>query len=298
MYNPPPPSQGLAKGNNYYRQPSSTPGVGAPGQPTVPNFGAPMNMSRGGAPSAPPPGQFPPPPPGGQFPPPPGAGQYPPPQQAGQYGAPPSQPGQYGAPGQYAPPQGPGITLQKDQSISLNKEDPYLRRIFVGLGWDVSQTPGFPFDLDAVVFMLSPNGTVRTSHDFIFYNNKVSRDGSIAHQGDNLTGYGEGDDETVTVNLQGVSPDVTRLVFAVTIHDAENRRQNFSQVPRAFIRIANQETSRNICRYDLSNEGGMNTALIAGEVYREGNEWKFIAIGRSFPGGLRYLCQMFGVNLG
>ncbi|EFA74728.1 cAMP-binding protein [Heterostelium album PN500] len=304
MYNPPPPTSGVGKANNYYRQPTSTPGIGAPGNPTVPNFAVPQPSMSKYPPAPSPQGQYPPPPPpggAGQYPPPPppsapGAGQYPPPPSApGQYGAP--APGQYGAPSG-PPASGPGISLQKDQTISLSKEDPHLRRVFVGLGWDVNQIPGYPFDLDAVVFMLSPNGMVRSSQDFIFYNNKTSRDSSVTHQGDNLTGYGEGDDETVSVNLQAVSPDVTRLVFAVSIHEADQRRQNFSMVQRAFIRVANHETGRNICRYDLSNEGGYNTAMIVGEVYREGPEWKFIAIGKSFPGGLRYLCQMFGVNLG
>ncbi|EGG17686.1 cAMP-binding protein [Cavenderia fasciculata] len=299
MYNPPPPQPPAGK-NSYYRQPNSTPNVGAPGAPTVPNFAVPPPSTAKYPPGPPPAGQYPPPPPPSA----PGAGQYPPPPppggqftQPGQYPTP--APGQYGAPGgQFggAPPA--GISLVKDQTISLSKEDPYLRRVFVGLGWDVNQIQGYPFDLDAVVFMLSPSGMVRASQDFIFYNNKVSRDGSVSHQGDNLTGYGEGDDETVTIDLGRVSTDVCRLVFAVSIHDAEQRRQTFQQVPRAFIRIANQETGRNICRFDLSNEGGSNTALIAGEVYRDGPEWKFAAVGKSFPGGLRYLCQMFGVTLG
>ncbi|EGC31726.1 hypothetical protein DICPUDRAFT_57536 [Dictyostelium purpureum] len=244
-------------------------------------------------PPPPQPGNLPPPP--SNLPPPANAGSYPsaPPPQAGQYGMPPPQAGQYGMP----PPQaGPGISLVKDQQISLSKEDPYLRKITVGLGWDVNQQPGAPFDLDAVVFMLGPNGMVRAPQDFIFYNNKTSRDGAVYHHGDNLTGAGDGDDEVVSVNLQQVPMDVTRLVFAVTIHQSEQRRQNFSMVPRAFIRVANQETSRNICRYDLTNEGGMNTALIVGEVYREGPEWKFIAVGKSFSGGLGFLCQIFGVQ--
>ncbi|GAM27536.1 hypothetical protein SAMD00019534_107120 [Acytostelium subglobosum LB1] len=323
MFNP--SGSSSSSGNsNYYRQPTSTPGVNAPNPP--PNFAAPPPAGKppagayppqgapGGYPPAGAPGGYPPPPAGapggyppagapGGYPPPPagapgappvGAGQYPPPpQQAGQYGPPPTM-----AAGQYPTPAATGgISLSKDQSISLSKEDPSLRRIFVGLGWDVNQVQGCPFDLDAVCFMLGTNGTVKVGQDFIFYNNKVSRDGSVEHKGDNLTGQGEGDDEVVTINLPQVSPDVIRIAFAVSIHDPETRRQSFSQVPRAFIRIANQESGRNICRYDLSNEGGTNTALIVGEVYREGPEWKFVAVGKSFPGGLKYLCQIFGVSV-
>ncbi|KAF2068939.1 hypothetical protein CYY_009743 [Polysphondylium violaceum] len=283
MYNPPPPNNGSGSSQpTYYRQPSSTPGVSNP----APNAG--FRPPAGGAPPTAPGGY-------GQPPMPPAPSSTP-----NNYPAPPPPiaPGQYGAPPAQAP-QGPGISLYKDQQISLSKEDPYLRKLTAGLGWDVNiQNPGSPFDLDAVVFMLGANGMVRASTDFIFYNNKQSRDGAIYHHGDNLTGQGEGDDEVVSINLQAVSPDVTRLVFAVSIHQADQRRQNFSMVPRAFIRIANQETSRNICRYDLTNEGGYNTALIVGEVYREGPEWKFIAVGKSFPGGLGYLCQIFGVNVG
>ncbi|KAK5575228.1 hypothetical protein RB653_010484 [Dictyostelium firmibasis] len=314
MYNPPPPS-GSQGNNNYYRQPSSTPGVSNPNpqanqflppQPSTtqtPGGYPPQQQQQRpptGAPGAPgAPGGYP-------TPPPPGApGGYPPTQQpAGQYGAPPPQAaGQYGAPqaaGQYGappPPGGAGISLVKNQQISLTKEDPTLRKLTIGLGWDVNTTPTAPFDLDAVVFMLNAQGRVRSSQDFIFYNNKVSRDGGVAHQGDNLTGQGEGDDEVVLVNLQAVSPDVTRLVFAVTIHLADERRQNFTMVPRAFIRVANQDTGRNICRYDLSQEGGPNTALIAGEVYRDPsnpNNWSFIAVGKGMQGALPGLLQIFG----
>ncbi|KAM9982050.1 hypothetical protein ACTFIY_004372 [Dictyostelium cf. discoideum] len=285
MYNPPPPS-GSQGNNNYYRQPSSTPGVSNP-NPQANQFLPPPPSNTqaprpGFPPSAPPPSA-----PAGQYSMPPPPQQQ---QQAGQYGMPP-------------PPSGSGIgtgvSLVKDQQISLSKEDPYLRKLTVGLGWDVNTTPSAPFDLDAVVFMLGANGMVRQPADFIFYNNKQSRDGSIFHHGDNLTGAGDGDDEVVSVNLQAVSPDVTRLVFAVTIHQPELRRQNFGMVPRAFIRIANQETTRNICRYDLTNEGGTNTAMIVGEVYRDPQNpqhWSFIAVGKSFPGGLQFLCQIFGVN--
>ncbi|KAM9946532.1 hypothetical protein ACTFIT_004847 [Dictyostelium discoideum] len=286
MYNPPPPS-GSQGNNNYYRQPSSTPGVSNP-NPQANQFLPPPPSNTqaprpGFPPSAPPPSA-----PAGQYSMPPPPQQQ---QQAGQYGMPP-------------PPSGSGIgtgvSLVKDQQISLSKEDPYLRKLTVGLGWDVNTTPSAPFDLDAVVFMLGANGMVRQPADFIFYNNKQSRDGSIFHHGDNLTGAGDGDDEVVSVNLQAVSPDVTRLVFAVTIHQPELRRQNFGMVPRAFIRIANQETTRNICRYDLTNEGGTNTAMIVGEVYRDPQNpqnWSFIAVGKSFPGGLQFLCQIFGAFL-
>ncbi|KYQ99643.1 CABP1-related protein [Tieghemostelium lacteum] len=298
MYNPPPPNNPGAGNNNYYRQPSSTPGVQ---QPLQSNYGKAPPLSNYGGPSAPTGSGLPPPPPpiastgppqppmGGQFGGgPPGQYNQPPPNQPGQYGPPPPMPNNPS-----------GINLFKDQHISLTKQDPYLRRLHIGLGWDINQyNPNCPFDLDAVVFMLGPNGMVTSNSDFIFYNNKQSRDGAIFHHGDNLSGMGEGDDEVISVNLLQVSPNITRLVFAVSIHDADMRRQNFSQVPRAFIRVANQETGRNVCRYDLTGEGGMNTALICGEVYRDGPEWKFTAVGKSFPGGLAYLCKIFSVTIG
>jgi len=190
------------------------------------------------------------------------------------------------------------ISLNKGGNVSLSKSEPGLRRITVGLGWDVRSTEGAAFDLDASVFLLGETGKVRSDSDFIFYNNLKSSDGSIEHTGDNLTGEGEGDDEQIKVNLEAVSPDIFKLAFSVTIHDAETRRQNFGQVSSAFIRVVNSETNNEIVRYDLSEDASTETAMVFGEVYRHSGEWKFRAVGQGFAGGLGPLARSLGVNVG
>jgi tellurium resistance protein TerD len=189
------------------------------------------------------------------------------------------------------------ISLSKGGNVSLSKEAPGLKSILVGLGWDARATDGAAFDLDASAFLLNEAGKVRTDADFIFYNNTKSADGSIEHTGDNLTGAGEGDDESIKVNLAGVPADVQKISVAVTIHDAESRRQNFGQVSNAFIRVVNQDGGKEIARFDLSEDMSTETAMIFGEIYRSGGEWKFKAIGQGFQGGLAPLAKNFGVNI-
>jgi len=181
--------------------------------------------------------------------------------------------------------------------VSLSKAVPGLLHIRVGLGWDVRQTPGTPFDLDASVFLLKADGRVRFSQDLIFYNNKQSADGSVFHHGDNLTGEGEGDDEMLSIDLMRVPPEIQKIVCTVSIYDAIARGQNFGQVSRAFIRVVNADTNQEICRYDLTEEASMNNCMIFGEVYRYSGEWKFRAIGQSIQGGLKACGQMFGLNM-
>src|SRR4051794_19532714 len=166
----------------------------------------------------------------------------------------------------------------------------------VGLGWDARATDGAAFDLDASVFLLSAADKVRSDADFIFYNNKKSSDGSVEHQGDNLTGAGEGDDEQVKVTLTGVPADVQKISVAVTIHEADTRRQNFGMVSKAYMRVLNSADNSEIARYDLSEDASTETAMIFGEIYRNGDEWKFKAIGQGFAGGLGPLAKNFGVN--
>lgn len=189
------------------------------------------------------------------------------------------------------------ISLSKGGNVSLTKEDPGLESITVGLGWDARSTDGQPFDLDASCFMLGANGKVRSDSDFIFYNNLKSPDGSVAHTGDNRTGEGEGDDESINVDLFKVPADVTRLVIAVTIHEADARKQNFGAVSNAFIRVVNSKTNKEIARFDLSEDASTNTAMIFGEVYRHNNEWKFKAVAQGYDGGLGPLAKSFGVNV-
>lgn len=190
------------------------------------------------------------------------------------------------------------VALTKGGNVSLNKEDPALREVLIGLGWDARATSGSEFDLDASAFLLTTAGKVRSDEDFIFYNQPLSTDGSVKHLGDNRTGAGEGDDEQVTVRLGNVPADVDRIVFAVTIHEADVRRQSFGQVQNAFIRVVNNESGNVITRYDLSEDASTETAMIFGELYRRGPEWKFRAVGQGYNGGLGPLAQSFGVDIG
>jgi tellurium resistance protein TerD len=187
------------------------------------------------------------------------------------------------------------ISLQKGGNVNLSKEAPGLSKMTIGLGWDVRSTDGAAFDLDGVVFMLTQAGKVRSDADFIFYNNLKSSDGSVTHSGDNRTGAGEGDDETVTIELSRVPAEVDKIVVGVTIHDAESRRQNFGMVGKAFIRCVNASGNAEIARYDLSEDGSTESAMIFGEVYRNGADWKFRAIGQGFAGGLAPLAKNYGV---
>jgi tellurium resistance protein TerD len=189
------------------------------------------------------------------------------------------------------------ISLQKGGNVNLSKEDPTLKRVIIGLGWDPRSTDGATFDLDGSAFLLRGDGKVRADQDFIFYNNLKSSDGSVQHTGDNRTGQGEGDDERIAVDLGRVPQEVERIVFSVTIHEADARRQNFGMVARAFIRCVNAEGEREIARYDLSEDSSTETAMIFGELYRYGGEWKFRAVGQGYNGGLGPLAKSFGVNV-
>jgi len=189
------------------------------------------------------------------------------------------------------------LSLSKGGNLSLTKADPGLTKILVGLGWDARSTSGGDFDLDASAFLLSASGKVRSDGDFIFYNQLVSADGSVEHTGDNRTGEGDGDDEAVKVDLARVPQDVSRIIFPVTIHDADSRRQNFGMVKGAFIRVVNGDTNVEVARYDLSEDASTETAMIFGEVYRNGAEWKFRAVGQGYAGGLLALAKDHGVNI-
>jgi tellurium resistance protein TerD len=165
----------------------------------------------------------------------------------------------------------------------------------VGLGWEVQAADGAGLDLDASCFMLKSNGQVPDDQAFVFYNNLVSGDGSVEHAGDNIAG--EGYNEAVKVNLSKVPDDIKKLVFAITIHEAKERRQNFGLVSSAFIRVVDQKDKREIVRFDLARKAGANTALVLGEIYRRANEWKFKALAQGFEGGLGPLAGGYGVNV-
>ncbi len=191
-----------------------------------------------------------------------------------------------------------GVSLQKGGNVSLDKVAPGMTKVLIGLGWDERSTDGVEFDLDASIFLLKEDGKVRGDNDFIFYNKLTSDCGSIVHQGDNLTGSGDGDDECVKVDLPKIPSSVSKVSVVVTIHDALARNQNFGQVSNAFVRLVNDETNEEVARYDLSEDYSIETAMIFGEIYRHNGEWKFKAIGQGFEGGLNALAKGFGINIG
>ena len=190
------------------------------------------------------------------------------------------------------------VSLAKGGNVSLTKEAPGLTNVIVGLGWDVRTTTGADHDLDASAILLGENGKVLSDAHFVFFNNLTSPDGTVEHTGDNLTGEGEGDDEALKVNLAGMAPEVMKIVFPVSIYDADNRRQNFGQVTNAFIRVVNEADQREITRFDLSEDASTETAMVFGELYRYQGEWKFRAVGQGYASGLAGIARDFGVNVG
>ena len=169
------------------------------------------------------------------------------------------------------------INLVKGQKVDLTKGNPSLKNLMVGLGWDVNTfDPGADFDLDAAAFMVGADGKCPADKDFIFYGNLEHQSGAVLHMGDNLTGAGDGDDEQIQVDLTKIPDNIDRVVFTVTIYEAEARRQNFGQVSNAFIHIVDE---------------------VVGELYRRNGGWKFNAIGSGFQGGLAALCGHYGIEV-
>lgn len=193
------------------------------------------------------------------------------------------------------------VSLSKGGNISLEKAAPGMTNAVVGLGWDPRTTDGAPFDLDASVLLLNNTGKVRGDADFVFYNNLTGDNGAVQHQGDNRTGEGEGDDEQINVALNQVSPDVERIVVVASIDQADARGQNFGQVADAYIRVYDADDPHNAdkgVRFDLGEDASTETALIFGELYRHGGEWKFRAIAQGFAGGLASVITQFGLQVG
>ncbi|NES94747.1 MAG: TerD family protein [Desertifilum sp. SIO1I2] len=180
------------------------------------------------------------------------------------------------------------INLSKGERISLTKEAPGMKKAGVGLGWDANKTDtGQEYDLDASVFMLGTNGKIPTEKFFVFYNNKQSPDGAVSHLGDNRTGAGEGDDETINLALDKIDPSVQEIVFVVTIHEASQRNQNFGQVKNSFIRIYDLETNTEVVKYELDEDFSRETAIEFGRLYRKESEWRFQAVGQGYNEGLQ-----------
>ncbi|WP_350595357.1 MULTISPECIES: TerD family protein [unclassified Pseudoalteromonas] len=189
------------------------------------------------------------------------------------------------------------ISLQKGANVSLEKIAPGISKCLVGLGWDSRSSDGADFDLDASAFMLNESGKIISDQHFIFYGALTSPCLSIEHTGDNLTGEGDGDDESIKIDLEAVPNNVHKVIIGVTIHDANARSQNFGQVSNAFIRVVNEKSDEEIIRYDLSEDYSTETAIIFGELYRHNNEWKFRAVGQGYAGGLHAMAVNYGVNI-
>lgn len=189
------------------------------------------------------------------------------------------------------------VSLSKGGNVSLTKEAPGLTAVVVGLGWDTRTTTGQDFDLDASAIGVGADGKVASDKHFVFFNNKATPDGTIEHTGDNLTGEGEGDDEQIKVNLAGLPAEVDKIVFPVSVYDADARSQNFGQVRNAYIRVLNQADNVEIARYDLTEDASTETALVFGELYRNGEEWKFRAVGQGYSSGLAGIASDFGVTI-
>ncbi|WP_160719141.1 TerD family protein [Bacillus sp. USDA818B3_A] len=189
-----------------------------------------------------------------------------------------------------------GVTLSKGQKVDLTKSHPGLQNVVVGLGWNISQL-GSNFDLDASAFLLGPSGKVNSDQDFVFYNNPSGGNGSIVYSGDNRIGSGVRDDEQIKIDLKRVPDHIHRIAFTITIHDAQEKRQNFGQISESYVRIFNELTNEELLRFNLGRDFTVETAIVAAELYRHNGEWKFNAIASGFQGGLAALCGNFGVTV-
>lgn len=181
------------------------------------------------------------------------------------------------------------INLQKGQRIELG-----LAKVGVGLGWDPNAGTGFDFDLDASAFLLGINKKIPQDEYFVFYNNPKSPDGAVESSGDDLTGgNSDGDDETLNVDIAKLDPKIQEIIFTVTIHDFESRKQNFGQVRNSFIRIYNAQTNEEIAKYELDEDFSVETAVEFGRIYKRNGEWKFEAMGIGYKGGLEYFLSKY-----
>lgn len=181
------------------------------------------------------------------------------------------------------------INLQKGQRERITAP-----KFTIGLGWDTNQSSSGPgFDLDASAFVLGENKKLISDEHFIFYNNLRTPDGSVEHTGDNLTGDGDGDDEQINIDLSKISSTATEICIVITIHEAENRKQNFGQVRNSFIRIVDFASNSEILKYELEEDFSIETAVEFGRLYKKGNEWKFEAVGTGMKGGLQDYLNRF-----
>ncbi len=192
------------------------------------------------------------------------------------------------------------VNLSKGQRVSLDKSVTMAK---IGLGWDINRYDGGQdFDLDACVFLLGSNGKVIRDEDFVFYNNLSARDGAVVHKGDNRTGEGSGDDETIIIDFSKVPQEIEKIAVTVTIFDAQQKNQNFGQVSNSYVRVLKIDTpddqgGEEVLRFDLVEEFSIETALVVCEIYRYNGDWKFNAVAAGYQGGLEALCRAYGVNV-
>lgn len=184
------------------------------------------------------------------------------------------------------------ISLVKGQRVDLTKTNPSVKSFKVCLGWNPNTAVGGSFDVDVSAFILGDNLKRVSDEHFIFYNNLTSPNEFVKHLGDNLTGVGDGDDETLVVDFSKVSTSEKSVVFVVTIHEAATKNQNFGQITGSYIRICDSLTGTEIMKYDLNEDYSVETAMIFGKLYEKDGEWKFEAVGTGMKGGLQdYLNQ-------
>lgn len=187
------------------------------------------------------------------------------------------------------------VNLQKGGNVSLTKEAPGLTKVKFGLGWEPRTTDGAAFDLDAVALVAGADGKVLSQQHFVYFRNLKTPDGAVLHYGDNLTGEGDGDDEVIEVDLNALPATADKVVFAVSIYEALERKQNFGQVGGAFIRAVDAGSGAEILRFDLSEDYSTETLVLFGELYRKDTEWKFRALGSGYSAGLEGLVRDYGV---
>lgn len=185
------------------------------------------------------------------------------------------------------------------QKISLTKENPGLSKIVIGMGWNPRRTDGEDFDLDAAAFLVGADGKVRNEKDFVFYKDgyMAHASGAIIHNGDNRDGAGEGDDETLTVDLSKVPDDIAKIVFTASIYAGRSRGQNFGMVDGAYARLVDATNNAELYKFDLSEDASTNTAVILVRLYKHNNEWKFEGVGQGFDGGCQALCAEHGLTV-
>lgn len=190
------------------------------------------------------------------------------------------------------------LSLEKGQKISLTKDNEGLKKVLFGLGWDTNKYDGEEnFDLDVQAYLLGSDGKVTGEQDFIFYNQRRHPSGAVTCSEDNRTGEGQGDDETIKVDLSLIPDNIVKIAFSVSIDKAEERLQNFGMVSNSYIRAVNEDTGKEIFKYELDEDFSLETALVVGELYKRGNEWKFNAIGSGFQGGLKAVANNFGLDV-